>query len=367
VDQVDCFVVGAGVVGLAIGRALAYAGRGVLIIEAAPDLGAGTSGRGSGVIHAGLYYEPGSFKARFCVRGREALYAFAAAHGVPHRRIGKLVVATSRKEEDALLAIATRAAANGVADLSVLDASEAAALEPALNCSRALLSPSTGIIEVPALLVALKDDAETAGAVTAFSAPLISARPAAPGFELEIGGAAPMRIGCSCLVNAAGHDAPPVARSIEGMPATRVPQGYFAKGNYFALQGPAPFTRLIYPLPVPGGVGTHLTLDVAGTARFGPDVEWVDGLDYGVDPARAAGFYADIRRWWPDLPDGALRPSHAGIRPKIVGPGAPSRDFLIEDVRDHGMTGLVNLFGIESPGLTSALAIGEEVASRLAA
>lgn len=365
-DHVDCVVAGAGVVGLAIARALSIAGRQVLIIDAAEGLGLGTSGRGSGVIHAGLYYPPGSLKARLCVAGRGALYAYADAHGVPCRRVGKLVVATSEAERKTLADIADRATENGVADIEMLGAAEAKALEPALVCTAALLSPSTGVIDVGAFLRALFDEAETFGAVSAFSAPLVAAHGMKGGFELEIGGVTPMRIGCRHLVNAAGHGAPALARAIQGVPLQCIPDAYLAKGNYFALDGPAPFTRLVYPVPVPGGVGTHLTIDLAGTARFGPDVEWVEALDYTVDPARAQGFYADVRRWWPDLPDGALRASHACIRPKIAPPGAPGCDFVIEGEAAHGVAGLVNLFGIESPGLTSSLAIGDHVAGLLA-
>ena len=360
-DRVDCVVVGAGVVGLAIARALARAGWPVLIIEAGASLGAGTSGRGSGVIHAGLYYPAGSLKARLCLAGRPALYAFAEAHGVPHRRLGKLVVATSAAEDESLHAIAERAHANGVDDLAPLSAAAAKTLEPALACTSAYLSPSTGVIEAPALLRALQDDAEEFGAVSAFQAPLRAAARDKAGFVLDIGGATPMRLGCRVLVNAAGHGAPAVARAIEGMPAAHVPNGGYAKGNYFALDGAAPFSRLIYPVPVPGGIGTHLTIDVSGGACFGPDVEWVETLDYAVDPGRAKSFYADIRRYWPALPDHALRPAYAGIRPKISGEGEPARDFVIEGEAAHGIAGLVNLFGIESPGLTASLAIGDAV------
>ncbi len=366
-DHVECVVVGAGVVGLAITRALARAGREVLVIEAGADLGAGTSGRGSGVIHAGLYYEPGSLKAKLCRAGRPALYAFAEGHGVPYRRSGKLVVATCLDDAAALEAIAERARTNDVDDVTPLTSAAARTLEPALTCTAALLSPSTGVIDAHALLQALRDDAETFGAVSAFSAPLAGVVREGIGFSLEIGGAAPMQVGCRQLVNAAGHGAPGVALSIDGLAASHVPQAYFAKGNYFVLDRPAPFTRLIYPVPVPGGIGTHLTIDLSGQARFGPDVEWVETLDYSVAPARAEKFYADVRRWWPGLPDGALRPSHAGIRPKIAAPGAAGRDFMIESEADHGVAGLVNLFGIESPGLTASLAIGDHVAELIAA
>lgn len=360
-DQVECVVAGAGVVGLAIARALALAGRQVLVLEAAEGLFDGTSGRGSGVIHAGLYYPPGSLKARFCVEGRRLLYAYAGAHQVPHRRTGKLVVATSPQEDARLAEIAALARENGVDDVTLLSAAEATDLEPALACTSVLLSPSTGVVDAHALVRALQDDAEEFGAVTAFHAPLEYTYRAKQGFVLEVGGAAPMRLACRLLINAAGHGAPAVARAIEGMPPERVPRAAFAKGSYFALRGACPFSRLIYPLPVPGGIGTHLTLLLDGRALFGPDVTWVDGLDYSVDATRAETFAADIRRYWPALPDGALEPAGAGIRPKISAKGEPVRDFVIEGEREHGIAGLVNLFGIESPGLTAALAIAEHV------
>ena len=364
-DHVECVVAGAGVVGLAVARALARAGREVLVIDAAKELGQGTSGRGSGVIHAGLYYPTGSLKARLCIAGRSALYTFAEASGVPCKRTGKLVVATSAADDQALAAIAAQAKINGVSDLESLDAEAAAALEPALVCTSALLSPSTGVIDVTELLHALRADAEEFGAVTAFQAPLVAAVTSSTGFTLEIGGATPMRLGCRYLVNAAGHGAPAVARATNGLPAKHVPHGHLAKGNYFRSSEPVPFSRLIYPVPVPGGVGTHLTIDPAGAARFGPDVEWIDTLDYTVDPSRAESFYADIRRWWPGLPDGALLPDYAGIRPKISGPGERARDFMIEGEGDHGVRGLVNLFGIESPGVTASLAIADHVRALL--
>ena len=360
-DQVECVVAGAGVVGLAIARGLALAGRQVLVLEAADGLGAGTSGRGSGVIHAGLYYAPGSLKARFCLAGRRALYAYAQAHGVPHGRIGKLVVATSSNEDERLAAIAARARDNGVDDLRPLDAAAARALEPALACTSALLSPSTGVIDAHALMRALQDEAEEHGAVSAFQAPLRRVHREKGGFVLDVGGATPMRLGCRVLVNAAGHGAPALARSIDGMPGERIPRAYLAKGSYFALKGRSPFARLIYPVPVPGGVGTHTTPMLDGRTLFGPDVEWVEALDYVVGPGRAAAFAADIRRYWPGLPADALEPAGAGIRPKLAGPGEPDRDFLIESEADHDIAGLVNLFGIESPGLTAALAIAAHV------
>ena len=366
-DHVDCVVAGAGVVGLAVARDLARSGRQVLCLEAGPNLGIGTSSRGSGVIHAGLYYEPGSLKARLCVAGRELLYEFADIHGVPCLKRGKLVVATSPVEDIELDRIASRAAENGVLDLLRIDGAQARRLEPALRCTSALVSPSTGVIDAGALLEALRAEAEEYGSVTAFQAPLDHVFAEKEGFTLEIGGAAPMRISCRLLVNAAGHGAPALARAIDGLDPRHVPDAFMAKGNYFRCTAAVPFSRLIYPLPVPGGVGTHLTIDPAGVARFGPDVEWVETLDPTVEPARAQGFAADIRRWWPDLPEGALEPDNAGIRPKIAGPGEPARDFVIAGEKDHGVAGLVNLFGIESPGVTSCLAIGAHVASLLPA
>lgn len=366
-DHVDCVVVGAGVVGLAIARELSRAGRQVLCLEAGAALGTGTSGRGSGVIHAGLYYPPGSLKARLCVAGRPLLYAFAEIHGVPCVRRGKLVVATSPAEDADLDRIMESAVENGVADLRRIDGAQAREMEPALRCTSAIVSPSTGVIDALALLEALRAEAEEYGAVTAFEAPLDHARAEGAGFTLEIGGAAPMRISCRQLVNAAGHGAPAVARAIDGFDPCHVPRAFLAKGNYFRCDAPVPFSRLIYPVPVPGGIGTHLTIDPAGTARFGPDVEWVEALDHRVDPARADAFVADIRRWWPELPEHALVPDEAGVRPKISGPGEPGRDFVIEGEAAHGVAGLVNLFGIESPGVTSCLAIAEHVASLLPA
>ena len=360
-DHVDCVVVGAGVVGLAIARALAHAGIQVLILDKGASLGSGTSGRGSGVIHAGLYDAPDSLKGRLCVAGRDALYAFAEAHGVPHRRCGKLLVATSVDEDADLADIGARAARNGVTDLEAMTAAGARGLEPDLVCTSAILSPSTGVIEAMAFMQTLRDDAEEFGAVSAFQAPLSTAARETSGFTLDIGGATPMRLRCRLLINAAGHGAPGVASAITNVPAETVPRGFHAKGNYFDLKGAAPFRHLIYPMPAPGGLGTHLTLDVGGKARFGPDVEWVETIDDRVDPARASGFYADIRRWWPALPDGALEPGRAGVRPKIAGPGEAGRDFVIAGVETHGVLGLINLFGIESPGLTAALAIGDHV------
>jgi len=360
-DKVECVVIGAGVIGLAIARQLAQAGREVIVLEAAEGIGTVTSSRNSEVIHAGIYYKAGSLMARMCVDGRRALYDYCADHGIPHKNCGKLIVATTPKEAEKLQAIRAHAEANGVLDMRTLAGEAARALEPALHCDAALLSPSTGIIDSHAYMLALRGDAEAAGSAFAFHTPLLRAKAAAGKIELDAGGEAPMTLQCDLLVNAAGLDAPATARRIEGMPAELIPQAYLAKGNYFSCSARAPFSHLIYPVPEPGGLGVHLTLDMAGQARFGPDVEWVERIDYAVDPARAERFYPAIRKYWPTLPDGALMPSYSGMRPKIVPPAIASQDFVIQGPREHGVDGLINLFGIESPGLTSSLAIADHV------
>lgn len=364
-NAVDCVVAGAGVVGLAIARALAQKGRDVLVLETTGLVGSDTSARNSEVIHAGLYYAPGTLKARLCVEGREALYAYCEARGIPHRRTGKLIVATSPAETDKLAAINAHAQACGVTDLQPLSGAEARALEPALNAEAALLSPSTGIIDSHALMLALRGDLEDCGGMIAFNAPILSGKATARGIVLDIGGPEPMRLSCASFINAAGHGAVPLARLIAGLPETAIPPAYFCKGSYFTLSGRAPFSRLIYPVPEQAGLGVHLTLDLGGQARFGPDTEWIDAPDYAVDPRRGDVFYAAIRRYWPALPDGALNPAYAGIRPKIVPAGAPAADFRIDGPAEHGVAGLVQLFGIESPGLTASLAIADLVAEKL--
>ena len=365
-DRIECVIIGAGVVGLAIARRLAMAGREVVVLEAAEGIGTVTSSRNSEVIHAGIYYKAGSRMARMCVAGKQALYRYCADHGVPHRNCGKLIVATSAKDTERLQSIRAHAEANVVGDLRLLSGAAARELEPALACEAALLSPSTGIIDSHAYMLALRGDAETAGAAFAFHTPLLRARAMGGRIELDAGGEAPMTLECALLINSAGLTAPAVARGIEGMPPELVPPAYLAKGNYFSCGTKAPFSRLIYPVPEPGGLGVHLTLDMAGQARFGPDVEWVDHIDYAVDPARAERFYPAIRKYWPTLPDGALMPSYSGMRPKIVPPDVATQDFVIQGPREHGVAGLINLFGIESPGLTSSLAIADYV-SELAA
>ncbi len=363
-EPVDCVVVGAGVVGLAVARALALAGREVLVLEACEAIGTQTSARNSEVIHAGIYYAAGSLKARLCVRGKALLYDYCAQRGVAHRRCGKFIVATTPGQVAQLQSIRERAAANGVTDLVLLDAVQARALEPALQCLAALHSPSTGIVDSHALMLALQGDLEHAGGVVALNAPLDTAECAQDAIDLRA--ADGTCLSARTVVNAAGVGAPALAARFAGLDARHVPQAYFAKGNYFTLAGRAPFARLIYPVPEAAGLGVHLTLDLGGQARFGPDVQWVDRPDdLHVQPERGDAFYAEIRKYWPALPDGALQPAYAGMRPKISGPDEPARDFCIQGPQDHGVRGLVNLFGIESPGLTSALAIGEWVVSLL--
>src|ERR1700722_1048700 len=360
-DKVEGGVIGAAVIGFAVARRLAQAGREVIVLEAAEGIGTVTSSRNSEVIHAGIYYPAGSVMARMCVSGKRALYEYCCHHGVPHRNCGKLIVATTAKETLRLQSIRDRAEANGVLDLQTLSGDHARALEPALNCDAALLSPSTGIIDSHAYMLALRGDAEACGAAYAFHTPLLRAKAAADRIELDAGGDAPMTLECRLLVNAAGLGAPAVARSIEGMPIDLIPPAYLSKGKYFICSTRVPFSHLIYPVPEPGGLGVHLTLDMAGQARFGPDVEWIDSIDYAVDPARAERFYPAIRRYWPALPDDALMPSYSGMRPKIVPPAVAGQDFVIQGRKEHGIDGLINLFGIESPGLTSSLAIADYV------
>ncbi|SNT50719.1 L-2-hydroxyglutarate oxidase LhgO [Tardiphaga sp. OK246] len=361
-DKVECVVVGAGVVGLAIARRLAEAGREVIVLEATDAIGTVTSSRNSEVIHAGIYYPAGSLMARLCVAGKQALYDYCRDRGIPHRNSGKLIVATRPEEIAKLASIKAHAEANGVADLEQLSGTEARALEPALACEAALLSPSTGIVDSHSYMLSLRGEAEAAGAAFAFLAPLERGRVTADGFELDVGGEAPMTLACDMLINSAGLSATAIARMLDGMPLDLIPPAYLAKGCYFSCNAKAPFSRLIYPVPEPGGLGVHLTLDLAGQARFGPDVEWVDHIDYTVDPARGERFYPAIRRYWPSLPDGALMPSYSGMRPKIVPPAVAVQDFMIQGAQTHGVPGLINLFGIESPGLTSSLAIADYVA-----
>lgn len=359
-EEVEAVVIGAGVVGLAVARALALAGREVVVLESESVPGMGSSSRNSEVIHAGIYYAPGSLKARLCVAGRQALYPYLEERGIPYRRSGKLIVATDAGQIPALERLRAQAVANGVTDLRLLSGSEARTLEPQLVCEAALESPSTGILDSHAFLQSLRQEAVAHGAVVVLGSPVVGGSAGEDGLEVAIG-REPARFKARCVVNSAGLFAREVASRLEGFPLELLPPSRYCKGSYFSLSGPSPFQRLVYPAPEAAGLGVHLTLDLAGQARFGPDVEWVEALDYDVDPRRAGAFYAAVRRYWPGLPDGALQPAYAGIRPKIQGPGEPARDFLIQGPADHGVPGLVHLFGIESPGLTASLAIGDAV------
>ncbi|MGA8276995.1 MAG: NAD(P)/FAD-dependent oxidoreductase [Rhodanobacteraceae bacterium] len=360
-ERVDCIVVGAGVIGLAAARALARAGRDVLVLESESAIGSATSSRNSEVVHAGIYYPTGSLKARLCVAGREVLYRFCDHHGVAYRRCGKLIVVTDAAQRPILERLQRQAHTNGVDHLRWLDAIELRALEPELDGAAALLSPSSGIVDSHALMLALLGDAEAHGAVLALRAPVLGIGIVPDGLSIEAGGSAPTKLLARTLVNAAGHGAIPLASRMRGLPSTSVPRAYFAKGSYFNLTGRNPFSHLIYPLPEPGGLGIHLTIDMTGRARFGPDVQWVDSIDYDFDLARADVFRDAIRHYWPALPDEALQPAYAGIRPKLSAPGEPAADFRIDGPDRHGVKGLVNLFGIESPGLTACLSIAEQV------
>lgn len=361
-DTVECVVIGAGVVGLATARALALAGREVVILEAEGHIGSGVSSRNSEVIHAGIYYPRDSLKARLCVRGKARLYDYCQERRLPHRRCGKLIVASHPDQVPELERILLAARANGVDDLAWLDAGAARAMEPALACVAALHSPSTGIVDSHAYMLSLQGEAEAKGAMIAFHTPVGGLRLTSDGVALAIGDDPAPALKARLVVNSAGLNAPALAAAAEGLPVGAKATAFYAKGSYFALSGRSPFSRLIYPTPEPGGLGVHLTLDMGGQAKFGPDVEWIDAPDYEVDPRRAERFYGAVRRYWPDLPDGALVPGYAGVRPKISGPGAPAADFRIEASPAGDGAGLINLFGIESPGLTASLAIADEVA-----
>ena len=364
-DEVECVVVGAGVVGLAAARAVALAGREVLVLERAATIGFETSSRNSEVIHSGIYYPKDSLKAKTCVAGRNRLYPYCREHGIAHARLGKIVVAADEAELPALDKIAAAARANGVDDVERLSATEALRLEPEVRCVAALLSPSTGIIDSHALMLAYQGEAEAAGAVVVLRTSVRGGRVRADGFELMTGGDDPALIRCRYLINAAGLSAPSLAQAIDGVPRETIPRAYFCRGVYFTLSGRAPFRHLVYPVPPAGGLGVHITLDLAGQARFGPDVEWIPAVDYTVDPRRGAAFYGAIRRYWPGLRDGGLQPGYAGIRPKVSGPSEPAADFVVQGPATHHVPGLVNLYGIESPGLTASLALADEVATRL--
>jgi L-2-hydroxyglutarate oxidase LhgO len=365
-DKVDCVVIGAGVVGLAVARACARRGWETIVLEAADAIGTQTSSRNSEVIHAGIYYPRGSLKAHLCVLGRLALYAYCEQHGVAHKNCGKLIVATQPSQLDALRRLKANAEGNGVTNLQWLDASAAHAREPDLHCTAALWSPSTGIVDSHGYMLALQGDLEAAGGVVALRSPVDAVEVTTDGIRLQVGGDEPTELLARRVVNAAGLQAIPLAHRVRGLDAATIPEGRYAKGNYYALTTRAPFSHLIYPIPEPGGLGVHLTLDLAGRARFGPDVEWMDTPnDYSVDPRRSEHFYESIRRYWPELPDDSLHPDYCGIRPKLVSTTGKEADFVLQGPRVHGIAGLVNLYGIESPGLTASLAIAENVCGKL--
>lgn len=365
-EKVECVVIGAGVVGLAVARALALQGREVMVLEAAHAIGTGTSSRNSEVIHAGIYYPRGSLKASLCVKGKAMLYDYCAARGIGHSRCGKLIVATTAEQVAQLQGIVKKAAANGVHDLVLISREEALAMEPRLQCVAAVHSPGTGIVDSHALMLALQGDLENVGGLVVLNSPIAHARCALDAITLIAEDGTELQ--AQQIVNAAGLQAQPLARRFAGFDSEHVPPSYYAKGNYFTLAGRSPFSRLIYPVPEAAGLGVHLTIDLGGQAKFGPDVQWVESADdLVVDPARGDAFYAEVRKYWPELQDGALIPGYAGMRPKIQAPHEAAKDFLIQGPALHGVPGLVNLFGIESPGLTSSLAIGEHVAQLLRA
>jgi L-2-hydroxyglutarate oxidase LhgO len=357
----DCVVIGAGVVGLACARALAQSGREVIILEAEDAFGTHTSSRNSEVIHAGLYYAKNSYKARLCVAGKEMLYRYCEEHGIGHQRIGKVLVAAAPEEVDTLKDYVQKAEGNGVTDLRWLSSAELREMEPAVDCVAGFFSPSTGIIDSHGLMLALLGDAESSGAALALKSPLLAGRVLEDGIELRVGGADPMVLVARQVINSAGLTAPTVAGSIEGIPARHIPPQYFAKAHYYSLSGRSPFRHLVYPVASSAHLGVHVTLDLAGQARFGPDISWVDGIDYRFDESREPLFYEAIRKYYPALKPGALSPGYTGIRPKVSPEGQPAADFMIQGPGDHGVPGLVNLFGIESPGLTASLAIADHV------
>ena len=359
-------VIGAGVVGLACARAVALAGHEVIVAEATGGIGNGVSSRNSEVIHAGMYYPTGSLRAKHCVQGRRMLYDFLGLHGVPHKKVGKLIVATDDKQTAKIEGIYKQGQINGVEGLEFLGGNAARAMEPALFCVAAMLSPETGIIDSHSFMLALEGDLEDRGGMIAFNTRIERLTPTASGWEVRFGGAEAGTLTVDAVINSAGLGAQTIARATDGYPQERVPKLVLAKGNYFGFAGRPAFSHLIYPAPVEGGLGTHVTLDMAGRMRFGPDVEWIESESYTVDGKRADSFYASIRTYFPDLPDNSLVPDYCGIRPKLTGKGEPAADFMIEGPAKHGMARLVNLFGIESPGLTSSLSIARDVARLIA-
>ena len=373
-ERVDCVVIGAGVVGLAVAREMALQGRETILLERESAFGTISSARNSEVIHAGIYYSKDSLKAKLCVQGNRMLYEYCRSHQVATQPYGKLIVASDASQIDDLQAILYKAQNNGVPEIKMISGEEARALEPNLQCSAAILSSTTGIVDSHGFMLSLLGSFEDAGGMIAYQSPLISAKPigqnAEGGYELEIGGPDGMKLQTTLLINCAGMSAPAVAEKISGLPKEQVPKAYFAKGNYFSLSGKSPFTHLIYPIPEPGGLGVHLTLDMGGQAKFGPDVEWLDidaeeQIDYTVNPQRGDGFYEAVRRYWPGLKGGSLQPDYSGVRAKIVPPNAPAGDFCFNGPQEHGFHGLFNLYGFESPGLTSSLAIAEHLEGQI--
>jgi L-2-hydroxyglutarate oxidase LhgO len=360
--KIETVVVGAGVIGLSIARALALRGREVLVLEQEARIGQGTSSRNSEVVHAGLYYEPGSLKARLCVEGRRALYQYCAERGVAHRRCGKLVIATTPREDAAVLKLHQRALANGVEDLELISAARLKEMESHVQGTSALLSAATGIVDAHGLMLSFQGDAEAAGAAVQLRTPMAEGDLGGSSVVVRTGGEEPAEIETALLVNAAGLGAWDVSAKLSGFDAKTIPPRHLVKGSYFSISGRVPFNHLIYPVPIAGGLGIHLTFDLGGQARFGPDVEWVDRIDYDVNPVRADSFYAAIRRYWPGLPDGALAPAYAGIRPRTRGPGEPAEDFVIQGPYEIGHAGYMALYGIDSPGLTATLALADYVA-----
>lgn len=369
-EQVDCVVIGAGVIGLAVAREMALQGRETILLEREHAFGTISSARNSEVIHAGIYYPKGSLKAQLCVLGNRMLYEYCRTHQVGTQAYGKLIVASDDSQLDELNAILYKAQNNQVPEIRMIGGDEAITLEPQLRCSAAILSASTGIVDSHGYMLSLLGGFEDAGGMVAYQSPLISAKAigvdAQNGFTLEIGGTDEMQIQTQLLINCAGLSAPAIAQQIEGLSSSQIPKAYFAKGNYFSLSGKSPFTHLIYPIPEPGGLGVHLTLDMAGQAKFGPDVEWLgveteNQIDYTVNPKRSEGFYEAVRRYWPALKDGSLQPDYSGVRAKIVPPNVPAGDFCFNGPSDHGLHGLYNLYGFESPGLTSSLAIAKHL------
>ena len=369
-DQVDCVVIGAGVVGLAVAREMALQGRETILLERESAFGTISSARNSEVIHAGIYYPKDSLKAKLCVEGNRMLYEYCRTHHVGTQAYGKLIVASDESQLDDLQAILYKAQQNQVPEIKMITGEQAKSMEPELHCSAAVLSATTGIVDSHGFMLSLLGGFEDAGGMIAYQSPLISAKPigdnAKDGYELEIGGADGMKIQTKLLINCAGMSAPVIAKKIEGLKEDQIPKAYFAKGNYFSLSGKSPFKHLIYPIPEPGGLGVHLTLDMGGQAKFGPDVEWLEideesQIDYTVNPKRGEGFYEAVRRYWPGLKDNALQPDYSGVRAKIVPPNAPAGDFCFNGPQDHGLEGLFNLYGFESPGLTSSLAIAKHL------